>query len=69
MKHTVYHPGDLVLRYTPQVKPGEASKFHRQWEGPFDIVKQVTEVTYLVKKVGGRSGRSKVVHFNNLRLY
>ena len=69
VKHTVYHPGDLVLRYTPQVKPGEARKFHRQWQGPFEIVKQVTEVTYLVKKVGGRSRRSKVVHFNNLRLY
>ncbi|KAL9970389.1 hypothetical protein ACROYT_G022754 [Oculina patagonica] len=41
-----------------ELKPGEASKFHRQWEGP-----------YLVEKVGGRSRKSKVVHFNNLRLY
>ena len=69
VKHTVYQAGDLVLRYTPQLKPGEAGKFHRQWQGPFRIVKQVTKVTYLVKKVGGRSRRSKVVHFNNLRLY
>ena len=69
VKHTVYQAGDLVLRYTPQLKPGEAGKFHRQWQGPFRIVKQVTEVTYLVKKVRGRSRRSKVVHFNNLRLY
>ena len=69
MKHTVYQPGDLVLRYTPQLRPGEASKFHRQWDGPFEIVSQVTEVTYCVRKVAGRSRRSKVVHFNNLRLY
>ena len=28
VKHTVYQPGDLVLRYTPQLEPGEGSKFH-----------------------------------------
>ena len=69
VKHTVYQPGDLVLRYTPQLKLGEGSKFHRQWQGPYEIVKQVTEVTYLVKKVQGHSRRSRVVHFNNLRFY
>lgn len=69
VKHTVYEAGDLVLRYTPQLKPGETSKFHRQWEGPFEIVARVTEVTYRVRKVGGHSRRSKVVLFNNLRLY
>ena len=67
VKH--YQAGDFVLRFSPELKPGEASKFQRQWEGPYKIVKQVTEVNYLVEKVGGRSGKSKVVHFNNLRLY
>ena len=67
VKH--YQAGDFVLRFSLELKPGEASKFQRQWEGPYKIVKQVTEVNYLVKKVGGRSGKSKVVHFNNLRLY
>ena len=28
VKHTVYQPGDLVLRYAPQLEPGEGSKFH-----------------------------------------
>ncbi len=55
--------------FWPELKTGEASKFHRQWEGPYKIVKQVTEVTFVVEKVDGRSGKSKVVHFNNLRLY
>ena len=32
-------------------------------------MERVTDVTYLVKKVKGRSRRSQVVHFNNLRLY
>ena len=54
--------------YNPQLKPGEATKFHRQWEGPYEIVEQVTDVTYHVKKVKGHSRKSQVVHFNNLRL-
>ena len=69
VKHMVFQTGDLVLRYTPQLKPGEANKFHRQWEGPFEVVERVTDVTYRVKKVRGHSRRSQVVHFNNLRLY
>ena len=69
MKHTVYQPGDLVLRYTPQLNSGEGSEFHKQWQGPYQIVKRVTEVTYLVKKVQGHSRRSRVIHFDNLRFY
>ena len=30
LKHMVFQTGDLVLRYTPQMKRGEANKFHRQ---------------------------------------
>ena len=69
VRHMVFEAGDLVLRYDPQLKPGEANKFHRQWEGPYEIVERVTDVTYRVKKVRGRSRKSQVVHFNNLRLY
>ena len=32
-------------------------------------MERVTDVTYRVKKVKGRSRKSQVVHFNNLRLY
>ena len=65
----MYHLVDLVLRYPRQIKPGEASKFHRQWQGPFRVVTRVIEVTYLIKKVGVYSRRFSVAHFNNLRLY
>ena len=69
VKHTVYQPGDLVLHYTAQLKPGKEASFHRQWQGPYEIAKRVTEVTYLVKKVQGHSRRFRVVLFNNLRFY
>ena len=69
VRHMVFEAGDLVLRYDPQLEPAEANKFHRQWEGPYEIVEQVTDVTNLVKKARGRSRKSQIVHFNNLRLY
>ena len=53
IKHIVFLTGDSVLRYTPQLKPGEANKFNRQWEGTFEVVERVTDVTYRVKKLRG----------------
>ena len=29
VRYTVYQPGDLVLHFSPQIKPGEPNKFHR----------------------------------------
>lgn len=69
VRRMAFRTGNLGLRFTPQLKPGEANKFHRQWEDPFEIVERITDVTYLGKKVRGHSRRSQVVHFNNLRLY
>ncbi|KAK3705767.1 hypothetical protein QZH41_000594, partial [Actinostola sp. cb2023] len=70
VRHTVYEPGDLVLRYSPQLTPGEASKFHRNWQGPYTIVERITEITYRIRKLDNNTRRKTlVVHFNNLRLY
>ncbi len=67
--HMMFQAGDLVSRYDPKLKRGETSKFHRLWEGPYEIVERVTDVAYRVKKVRGHSRKSQVVHFNNLQLY
>ena len=69
VRHMVFQAGDLVLRYDPQLKPGESNKFHHQWEGPYEILERVADVTYRVKKVRGRSRKSQAVHFNNVQLY
>ena len=34
VRHMVFQAGDLMLCHNPQLKPGEANKFHRQWVGP-----------------------------------
>ena len=34
VKERLYQPGDQVFLFNPQLKPGEAAKFHRKWKGP-----------------------------------
>ena len=68
VRHTTYKPGNLVLRYNPQLKAGAPKKFHQFWVGPFSVLEQVAEVTYRISN-RKKSKRSSVVHFNNLRLY
>ena len=46
VKYTVYQLGDLVSRFSPQLKSGKPNKFHCQLEGPYEIVERVSEVTY-----------------------
>lgn len=51
------------------MKPGEAAKFHRKWKGPYEVLECTTEVNYRIKKLQDPPSHSKVVHFDNLKLY
>ena len=64
-------PGDLVflLMFNPQVKTGEAAKFHCKWKGPYEVLDRTNEVNYRIRKPSDPRSRSKVVDFNNLKLY
>jgi len=55
-------PGDLVLALLPT----STSKFLAQWHGPYEVVRQVGKVNYLVDMVGQRK-RRRVFHINMLR--
>ena len=44
-----YAPGDLVFLFNPQVKTGEAAKFHGKRKGPYEVLERTTEVNYLIK--------------------
>ena len=55
--------------YNPALKPGEAAKFHLEWKGPYLVLQKVTEVTYKISKLDGPRNVSKIVHFNNLKLF
>ena len=64
-----YAPGDLVFLFNPQVKTGEAAKFHGERKGPYEVLERTTEVNYRINTPSDPRSRSKVIHFNNLKLY
>ena len=57
-----FNVGEMVLVRRPALH----GKFERAWDGPFEVGKVVSPVTYLIKRPG-HSSRSKVIHTNLLR--
>ena len=47
---------------------GKTNKLHHQWQGPFPIVKIITEVTYLVD-LGTRLKQYRNFHVNYMKLW
>ena len=54
--------GDMVLVR----KPGLQSKLGDTWDGPYQVEKQISPVTYCVQ-VPGKPHRAKVIHCNLLK--
>ena len=48
-------------------RPALHGKFDKAWDGPFEVEKVVSPVTYLIKRPGHSSSRSKCIHTNLLR--
>ena len=44
-----FNVGDLVILYTSVVPRGYLKKLHRQWSGPFKILKKISDVTYRIQ--------------------
>ena len=61
-KVKTFEAGDMVLVR----KPGIQCKMGDSWEGPYQIEKQVSPVTYKIQ-LPGRPQKSKVLHCNMLR--
>ena len=57
-----FSEGDMVLVRRPLLK----KKMDCSWEGPFEIEKQVSPVTYALK-LPGRSTKAKILHCNLLK--
>ena len=55
VKVRLYQPGDQLFLFNPQLKPGEAAKFHRKWKGPYEVLERTTEVNYRIKKPQDRA--------------
>ena len=59
-----YSPGDAVLVLQTQINKPLSPKY----SGPFEIIKQVSPVDYLVNFLGRRKDQ-RVIHINLLRKY
>jgi hypothetical protein len=62
-----FEVGDAVWLHNPARKKGVSPKLSRPWEGPFKVVKRLSDVTYRIQK--SVKTKPKVVHFDRLKLY
>ncbi|CAG2249606.1 unnamed protein product [Mytilus edulis] len=60
-----FNKNDKVFVFFPVRKLGQSPKFTSYWRGPFKVLKQYSEVTYLVNC--GRKGRPQVIHVDRMR--
>ena len=63
-----YIVGDHVWVLFPQTPRGKSKKLYRPWNGPFVVVKKLSDVTYRMQEVKNRR-RRLVVQFNRLKPY
>ena len=67
-KDAYYQVGDLVWLHCPASPRGRSRKFHRPWQGPFEVVKLINDVVYRIRCCSSPR-RRLVVHFNRLKPY
>ena len=58
---------DLVMLFTPHVKPGHNKKLSRFFTGPFRILRQTSPVNFEIQQIGKR--KKTIVHANRLKSY
>ena len=53
----------------PYVKRGRTPKLCRPWQGPYTVIKKLSDVTYRIQQSGNGRRRRQVVHFNRIKPY
>ena len=64
-----FNTGDLVWLWNPAVqrkKGYNCRKLHRAWQGPFEIIKKLSDATYRIQHMAKRRQR-QVAHFDHLK--
>lgn len=61
-----YVTGDWVWVLNPKVPKNSSKKLFHPWQGPYKIVKKISECVYRIQGLNGRR-RRQVVHFNRLK--
>lgn len=63
-----YNAGDLTWLHCPAIPLGTSRKLYRPWQGPYEIVKVITDVLYCIRLI--KSPWCCIgVHYNRLKPY
>nr|VZI49393.1 unnamed protein product [Spirometra erinaceieuropaei] len=60
-----FQPGDAVWLHRDNPPPGQPSKFHNPWSGPFSVVQCLPNNVYRIREVDNTN--TLIVHFNRLK--
>ncbi|XP_067639050.1 uncharacterized protein [Eurosta solidaginis] len=63
-----FREGNLVLLYNPHRRKGVPSKFRCSWEGPYKVVKKISDIIYRIQAIG-KSRNRRVVHLAMLAAF
>ena len=64
-----YRVGDLVLIYKPFRKVGKSEKLLHRWLGPYEVIRQTSDLNYEVKLQNDKKRKSDIVHVVNMKLF
>jgi hypothetical protein len=67
VKPKSFEAGDMILLRFDRVKHGESRKWSSQYIGPFEVLRRLNEVNYLIKRKAG--GKVSVVHVDRMKKY
>ena len=68
VKTITFSPGDLIFVFSPVITGSKVSKLHDRWEGPFEVIEQISPVTYRVD-TQNRSKRIRTVHVTAMKVW
>eukprot|EP00731_Ephydatia_muelleri_P000583 Em0001g583a len=60
--------GDLVWLYSPAVTKGRSKKLHLPWDGPYRVIKRLSDANYCIQATMGRRRRLVVTVSRNVHL-
>lgn len=67
VRAVTFKAGDRVWLYNPKRQKGKSPKLMSPWEGPYEVLEKVTDVTFRIRK--GNAGRKKIIHSDRLWTY
>ena len=57
------------MLYNPQRKKGVSPKLQPNWDGPYLVIKRISDVVYRIQSSKNRRSKMKVVHLERLAKY